>query len=279
MRTRFVQVATVTLTMLLCNFASFAEQPPPAQNSTDDASRLCTLSGTVVSANTGEPIKKAEVLIRDREKHDRNQAYTAFTDAEGRFTIGQVPAGSYEMGAERTNYETSNYGQTAPGGSGAILTLADGQNMNDLLFRLRRLAVVTGKVTDKDGEPIVGMDVTAVDRSSLRGNAKPKLSRTNYTDDRGVYRIFDIPPGKYIVLVTPPNPENSDRGAVRAKFYATTYYSNTTERSRAAILDVKSGDEIAGIDIGLVPKLSPRVFTIWGQVNISLPDLSSFGAG
>jgi 5-hydroxyisourate hydrolase-like protein (transthyretin family) len=88
--------------MLLCNFASFAEQPPPAQNSTDDASRLCTLSGTVVSANTGEPIKKAKVLIRDREKHDRNQAYTAFTDAEGRFTIGQVPAGSYEMGAERT---------------------------------------------------------------------------------------------------------------------------------------------------------------------------------
>src|SRR5271167_3956429 len=54
--------------------------------------------------------------------------------------------------------------------------------------------------------------------------------------------------------------------------YLPTYYSGTTDSARASTLDVKSRDEISGIDFVLAPKPPARTYKIRGHVLDSLGD-------
>jgi uncharacterized GH25 family protein len=60
-------------------------------------------------------------------------------------------------------------------------------------IRLRRGAVISGRVADDDGEPIVGARVVA---EQLSGSPPTRSTvATTETDDRGEYRIGSLPAG------------------------------------------------------------------------------------
>src|SRR5688572_16977290 len=61
--------------------------------------------------------------------------------------------------------------------------------------------VITGKVTTLTGEPMVGVRVSAVMVKDLNGNPERRQfgGRPRFTDDRGVYRIYGLRPGIYVV--------------------------------------------------------------------------------
>src|SRR5262245_34079312 len=109
--------------------------------------------------------------------------------------------------------------------------------------------VITGTVTDSKGQPIVGVPVSAVQTGdvSVVGSYMMQLAGGAETDDRGVYRIFGLPPGQYTVAAGGGGPF----GQFNASGFdldVPTFYPSAT-RDTALPVTVRAGDETAGIDI------------------------------
>jgi len=256
-----------------------AQQPTPPQNTAAQNAQLCTISGTVLSANTGEPLKKARIFLslKADEDADSNKAgLSATTDAAGHFSIDRIPPGSYNLDARRTDYLPGRYGQDQPDKPGGTLTLAPGQKIMDLQFRLHRMGIIAGRITDEDGDPVRNVNVDALLHTTIKGKLKIETTGRATTNDVGEYRIFDLEPGRYSIRAnSAESPHFTNAGLQdNTSDYLPTYYSGTTDSARASTLEVKSGDEISGLDFVLAPKGSARAFKIHGQVLISIAEPS-----
>jgi len=242
--------------------------PPP---STAPAKDTATVAGQVLRLDTGEPLKKAQVSLQSHGGGD----FSAFrlTDEQGHFAIDNVPPGPYNLQVSRNGFVDNEYGQKKPGTSGAILTLAAGQRMADLVFKMIRAASISGHVLDEDGEPIPYAEVISYRASRQSG----KEERTNYqpitTNDLGEFRIFDLSPGRYYVAVDyrlktdvafrVPNAQKEAESG-----YPAMYYPNTTDPAKAVAISVSAGDEIRSIDFLLRPA---HFVTVSGRVINTIP--------
>jgi hypothetical protein len=282
MRTSLLPTALLAMCFVIAPTFCFAQEPPSSPTppttapvSGDPNDQFATIAGTVVSANTGEPLKKAHVDLSHKsgETDDPNKPpLSATTDAVGHFSIEKIPAGSYDLIVQRADYLPSHYGQDQLDKPGATLTLAGGQKISDLLFRLQRMGVITGHVRDEDGDPVRGATVVSFLHTTVRGKQKIEENRSDSTNDLGEYRIVDLDPGRYSILASPPG-ELSRRGSYQQlEAYLPTYYSGTTDSARASTLEVKSGDEISGIDFTLAPKPLTRTYKVRGHVSNSLAE-------
>jgi hypothetical protein len=275
MRTSVTLIALLALCTFVSPVTCLAQQSVASPSTGNESDQLCTIAGTVLSANTGEPLKKAHVFLYRRRDDSNEHPLTATSDATGHFSIEKIPADKYELAIEHANYLNVQYGQDQPDKPGAILSLAPGQKITDLLFRLHRTAIITGRILDEDGDPVRGAFVSAVAHTLVRGKVKLESSASEVTNDLGEYRIYDLAPGRYLVLASPPRVSPwrvSDEQAA----YLPTYFPGTTEGTRASTIEVKSGDEITGIDFFLAPKLPTRTYKIRGRVvNSATEDLDT----
>jgi Carboxypeptidase regulatory-like domain len=272
MRTTAIPVALLAMCILIPPAAYRAQQPVPSQSSGDGNSQLCTIAGTVVSANTGEPLKKAHVVLRRRGDESNTHPLTATTDAAGHFSIDKIPADRYDLVIGRANYLDMQYGQDQPDKPGAILSLAPGQKITDLLFRLHRTALIAGRILDEDGDPVRGADVVAGARTIVRGKPKIDFGESTSTNDLGEYRVADLAPGRYLIVANPPRLSRMWNPSEQDDDYVSTYYPGTTDSARASTIEVKSGDEITGIDFAFASKLPTRTYQVHGRVLNSLAE-------
>lgn len=127
---------------------------------------------------------------------------TALTDATGSFSFPRLPAGQFTVSTSQAQFMAVVYGQTRPGGQGKIMVLADGQHIT-LNVSLPRGGVITGTVIGAEGDPQRSAQVRSwrVDISS--GFKRLVSTSSAQSDDRGIYRIFGLPPGEYFVSATP----------------------------------------------------------------------------
>jgi carboxypeptidase family protein len=186
--------------------------PPPApvqtpvSSSPGAAGTPGAISGTVVDAVTRRPVVGAVVTLADLD--DRlNVVPRMVTDARGRFVFRQLkPSKGYFLGARRFGYAYTRYGWTAPGQSLTIadiarVPIADGQWVSNISIPLWRLAAINGRVVDERGEPVVGVAVRAFSTRRISGQPQLVAGPIATTDDRGVYRLEDLDPDRYIVAV------------------------------------------------------------------------------
>jgi hypothetical protein len=240
------------------------------------------IQGIVTKDPGGEPVKKVLVeLIAENQKEGGD--YTATTTAEGAFQIQNILPGRYRLFAERTGFLDidRHHGRS----EGRVLTLSAGQEVNDLQIWLQAAAVLRGRVTDEDGDPMAGAEVAALRQTFVSGHRHWEQVGSERTNDLGEYRIANLPAGNVFMSVNPPPdfksliaaggvagearnsgaPDNS-QGTV----YQTTYYPGTPERSQATPIQLRPGDEFpANFSLTPSPSLSIR-----GQV-VNLPPRSS----
>jgi hypothetical protein len=177
--------------------------------------------GRVIDAGTGRPVGGALVSVGGSAPSAPVRAVTVnqpggapvtfgqpgggmprlMTDSEGRFVFRNMPKGSFNLQAVKPGYVDGAYGRLRPNGPSQSLELGDGERLNDVTIRLFRFATISGLVTDQTGEPAVGVQVRAYRRTVAAGRRMLSSTATGLTDDRGMYRLFNLVPGEYIVAV------------------------------------------------------------------------------
>ena len=267
MAKRIAFLATVVAWSVLVSAqtpASPAQLPSPAGQQQKEP-EPCAVSGRVVAASEGTPIQSARVGLIQADANQHPGVYGTTTDDQGHFEIKKVPAGRYRFVASRPGFISQEYKAVGLKG-GAMLTLVPGQTVDDAMFRLVRAAVVSGRVLDEAGQPMLAVYVSALrkltaeerEESTHRSKKEPLLqSSGTATDDRGEYRIFGLKPGEYYLKAT-ENPDEasmfnrgmdaglSDYELVRemATQYAPLYYPGVLQPSEAQPVQVRAGEEV-----------------------------------
>jgi len=162
------------------------------------------VEGRVVSAASGEPLKKAFVtLVRTASSAGHPRPPSTTTDENGHFLLNDVVPGNYSLAADRNGYVRLEYASGGVNlsyfGTGTILSLVPGQHVKDVLFRLVPAAVITGRVVDEDNEPLLGATVQALRYGYVRGQRQLVPAGEEQTNDLGEYRIHSMAPGRYYV--------------------------------------------------------------------------------
>jgi hypothetical protein len=156
-----------------------------------------SVSGIVVTTgNPSRPVRRAIVSLRGGGlalgRH-------AITDDAGRFEIGDLPPGRYDLAAKRAGFVTMAYGASRPEWPGTALALAAGQQLSGVTLHLAAGSVITGTVREDNGTPSVGLEVR-VERTTPGAGV---FELSTKTDSNGAYRIYGLPPGAYTVSVVP----------------------------------------------------------------------------
>jgi hypothetical protein len=106
---------------------------------------------------------------------------------------------------------------------------------------------ITGRVTNALGEPLISVNVNAAMAPGAEGNTDRGGSvRSGFTDDRGIYRIYGLSPGSYVVFTS----NRFEQFPVLTPYDrdAPTYYPSSTRETATEVM-VASGGEASGIDI------------------------------
>src|SRR5262249_53467291 len=95
------------------------------------------------------------------------------------------------------------YGARSPNRSGLPLTVNPGQRLTDIVLQLMPAGTISGRVFDRDGEPMANVTVEALKYVYQEGQRVMNVVQTARTNDLGEYRLFWLPPGQYFVSATP----------------------------------------------------------------------------
>ena len=157
------------------------------------------LAGRVVTMDAAaEPVRNAIVMLTESEL---SPPKSTVTDDAGRFVFANLPAGRFTITASKAAHITTAFGAKRPARPGTLVPLEAGQAITDLTVRLARGAVITGRVTDRAGQPVSLVQVVAVRAELATGLSGPARASGEVfvTDDRGAYRIYGLEPGTYLV--------------------------------------------------------------------------------
>lgn len=196
---------------------------------------------------------------------------TATTDAEGWYRLTGVAPGSYRVVAYAPAHVVE--GNANPFLPGKPVNVAEGEAVENINFSITRGGVVTGTVTDPDGRPVIA---EAVKAHKLDENGKRQQSAVDFdiaglgglqTDDRGVYRIYGLEPGRYIISAGSSSDDAMLRmGSPSGAYYQRTFCPDATDEAKAKIFEIKSGNEIESVDIKLARAGRNKSFAATGRV-------------
>lgn len=193
------------------------------------------IAGRVVN-ESGEAIRNGTVLVIGRSRQPPRRVTSL--DEQGGFRVDDLPRGVYFVSIRVPGYvlvgETGEPTSYRPGDTASLV--------------VRKGSAITGTVTASSGEPVVAVRLSAILLRDLEGRPiqRSGSERSRYTDDRGVYRLFGLSPGFYLVVAGSKLPGYQMLTAFDED--VPTYYPSST-RDTATEVAVRSGDEVSGVDI------------------------------
>jgi protocatechuate 3,4-dioxygenase beta subunit len=229
---------------------------PPPRDAVADKKGTGIIRGRVVSAD-GRPLRRARISVSSAEVAGTR---TTSTDLSGKFEIKDLAAARYRVLVARSGYLPLEYGQRRPGEQGRPVQIADGQVVDRIDFALPRMSVVTGRVTDEAGEPMEGVTVIASRSMYFEGQRRLVPITTATTDDEGEFRLQKLAPASYVVSASTKETWTvTDAGKETVFGYAPTYFPGGTAAGEARRIPVGLGEQIAGIDLSLVPGRTAKI--------------------
>ena len=199
--------------------------------------RAKAITGRVIN-DSGQPIANATVHF-NRAGARPGPGTSTGTDEQGGFRADDLDNGAYTVMAWVPGFvPTNEMAEPQYNRPGDSVTL-----------HMTKGGVITGAVTNSLGEPVVAARIRAIRVREIDGRPVRTFANVHEraTDDRGVYRVFGLRSGVYVVAVT----GRSMFGFGPPSLYegnAPTYYPSST-RDTAAEVTVRAGDEVGGIDI------------------------------
>lgn len=253
-----IRASRLILSLIFLGATAFAQ-------SAASPSARATVEGFVTRDPDGTPVKKALIELIGENQAEAGD-YTAMTGPDGLFRIEGVIPGRYHLFAERTGMLDSD--KQRGRSEGRLLTITAGQEVKDIHIRLQAAAVVRGRVTDEDGDPLANAEVTVFRQTFVGGHSRWEQAGSERTNDLGEYRVSSLPAGNVFISVNPPPDFRSlieASGAAThddkrpSTTYQTEYYPGTADRSQASPVQLHAGDDFpADFSLSPSPSLSIR---------------------
>jgi hypothetical protein len=212
MPTKFRRLRPIgfVLATAVCTGGLTSQSAVPQAEVAPSGPRTGMIVGQVLDSS-GAPVPEAIVRM-SMPKYPADLPTTpkgrVMADAEGRFFFSDLPAGDYFLQATKEGYAGGEYRQRRVTGRGQPFQLAEGERRVDEKLVLWKFGVISGTVLDEFGEPVVGVSVHGLVKNVIAsrtmygpGEEAPYLMPTTTTDDRGMFRLSRLTPGRYVVVV------------------------------------------------------------------------------
>ncbi len=249
------RVGGALLTLLVASLCANAQRTSRPASAIVD-SKTGTISGRVINEN-GQPHVNIDVLVRPDTPEGLPVTQTT-TTRDGVFKVSGLEPGRYNVSAAVPAYmPKSLYPSQVVYKDGDLVTLV-----------LIKGGVVTGTVTDAKGDPVVGIGVRVrmVTDETGRSYSNSGFYFDNMTDDRGVYRVYGVPTGTYVVSADGSIEDRSVFSRMNVKGFSNDLptYAPSSNRAGADEISVRAGEEVSNVNIRY---RGERGNTITGIVN------------
>jgi hypothetical protein len=240
---------TVIFIALMLTAAAATAARPLLQQSKESKEPTATVAGLVTIG--GKPAPNVTVMLLPHPAYNSQAAARGSTDEEGRFRLTRIPAGRYSVYPFTPALISDSEGPQSRGEMGGIVILSDGDSVEGIKIALKRGGVITGRITDANGRPVIEQQVWL----QLMGegdNKQPFYPPNNHslqTDDRGVYRIYGLPAGRYLVGIGVEPERGVSGGRNGNRYYPLTFHPGVTDQSKATVVELSQGGEVTGVDI------------------------------
>jgi ferric-dicitrate binding protein FerR (iron transport regulator) len=186
------------------------------------------IEGVLTNLTTGQPLANAAIRVSER---DPARVITEVkTAADGRFRIGKILPGAYQLAPSLDGFWASD-----PPGAG--VTLGPGQAVRNLRLLMVGSATVSGRVTDEMGQPVPNRKLS-LQRLNMGGLNYDHEARGGRTNARGEYEFTRVRPGKYYIQGMVP-------------LSVSVYHPGTANLDDAVAVHVRPGTATTGIDLKL----------------------------
>lgn len=179
------------------------------------AGAVVQLSGAPVNVTTNQNVPPPGTVAITTDANGNRTTIAAppepfrgqrlLTDEQGRFVFTNLPGNmSFALTAARYGYFDAAHGRPGvPGAAGNArrIVLADGQWFRDARIEMVRPSAINGRVTDETGDPVVGVVVKSYAEVFVGGSRQVAAGPAVPTDDRGIYRIANLTPGRFVIAV------------------------------------------------------------------------------
>ena len=226
-----------------------------------------TITGRVVTED-GQPVRHASVGLTgvSSKRQTFSGRLSIITDDDGNFQAEGLDPMPYLLFVNAPGYVLLPSGKSLDPSIQRPTTYAYvGESVT---LTMVRGGIVTGRILNANGDPIIGAQVRAERvRDELGRPIKDQslASTTSVsprsTDDRGIYRLYGMLPGSYLISIG---------GSGRGFSSRTTPYENrlpiyhpSATRDTAAEVSVRAGEESTGVDIRY---RAERGFSVSGKV-------------
>ena len=257
-------------TGLAAQSASSGPQRAGALTSSPAPAGGSSVKGKVVYADSGRPLRRAQVTIYDPAERGRRRHLLAWTNGRGEFQIRDVPAGKYFVMVSAPGVLNSSPVAREEAQRELTSVTVDGTSQADVTVRVKRGGAISGKVTYADGDPAVNAAIRVLRQQDGRwipvypsGLSGDRV----LTDDRGVYRVPGLPPGQYIVgaaeqkwgveLTERDDPDGGN--LLNRALLTTSYHGGAMSPGGATQLGIAAGEEKEEIDITLADLRAHRL--------------------
>lgn len=193
----------------------------------------------------GSPAPAVTIMCRRLENADDSRPpFRTVTDAEGRYQMADLPAGQYQVQA---------FAPACVFVKPVTVNLDEGGRARNVDISLIRGGVITGRITDAEGRAAFRehIQLTKINERGQRENFTLPGYCDEETDDRGVYRIYGLPTGRYRVAAGSGSKSGGWAPGSKRVVWERTFYPDVTDEAQAALIEVAPGKEVTGIDIRL----------------------------
>ncbi len=207
----------------------------------------CSLSGRVISADSGEPIDHATVYLFSHATFD---AIFIRVASDGSFVFKDIAAGTYGLRTVNTaGYQDTPYNPEGSANDRASFTLNPGEQRTDIVLKAEPAYTISGVVLDESGNPLTNEKLWVVawqekDTPGGNGNACEIVTQTPVKPD-GSYLLDSLDARSFYIMAMDFRSENKD------DYWPPCYYPGTFDRSKAQKVVLNSGKSAANIDIRL----------------------------
>ena len=238
----------------------------PTGAQTESKQGTASISGRVTLS--GKPVAGVKVALTESSNDSRQligmfktlTAQKATTDDDGIYRFNGLAEGRYQVAPHARAFVIKNDNNRS-------VAVADGDEVKDIDFSLEKGGVITGRVATADGRPVIMESVSA----THVGPQNADDQQTDYsaalenfsTDDRGVYRIYGLAPGRYRVSAGRMDSSNVFTG-IQSANHPQTFHPGVTDAGRATVIELSSGAEATNVDIKL--GLPGKVYSVVGKV-------------